>query len=174
MRLKGKKIVIFVEDLYDVLEMWVPYYRMLEEGAEVLKVGTGSASVYASKHGYQAEVDTEASKVSADDIDGIIVPGGFGPDRLRRYPAVLNLVKTTFAQGKMVASICHGAWVLVSADVLRGKKATCVPAIKDDVKNAGATYIDEPVVIDKNLVTSRTPADLPVWLPAIISVLEKQ
>jgi protease I len=174
MRLQGKKIVILAEDLYDVLELWVPYYRMLEAGAEVILVGSGSASVYSSKHGYQVEVDTEASKVSPDEIDGIIVPGGFGPDRLRRYPAVLNLVKTVFDQGKLVASICHGGWVLVSAGVLKGRKATCVAAIKDDVSNAGADYIDEPVVVDGNLVTSRTPVDLPVWLPAIISVLEKQ
>jgi protease I len=174
MSLQGKKIVILAEDLYDVLELWVPYYRMLEAGAEVILVGSGSASVYSSKHGYQVEVDTEASKVSPDEIDGIIVPGGFGPDRLRRYPAVLNLVKTVFDQGKLVASICHGGWVLVSAGVLKGRKATCVAAIKDDVSNAGADYIDEPVVVDGNLVTSRTPVDLPVWLPAIISVLEKQ
>lgn len=174
MSLQGKKIVILAEDLYDVLELWVPYYRMLEAGAEVILVGSGSASVYSSKHGYQVAVDTEASKVSPDEIDGIIVPGGFGPDRLRRYPAVLNLVKTVFDQGKLVASICHGGWVLVSAGVLKGRKATCVAAIKDDVSNAGADYIDEPVVVDGNLVTSRTPVDLPVWLPAIISVLEKQ
>jgi protease I len=174
MSLQGKKIVILAEDLYDVLELWVPYYRMLEAGAEVILVGSGSASVYSSKHGYEVEVDTEAGKVSPDEIDGIIVPGGFGPDRLRRYPAVLDLVKAVFDQGKLVASICHGGWVLVSAGVLKGRKATCVAAIKDDVSNAGANYIDEPVVVDGNLVTSRTPADLPVWLPAIISVLEKQ
>ena len=174
MSLEGKKIVILAEDLYDVLELWVPYYRMLEEGAEVIKVGSGSASVYNSKHGYQVEVDTEASKVSPDEIDGIIVPGGFGPDRLRRYPAVLDLVKAVFDQGKLVAAICHGGWVLVSAGVLKGRKATCVAAIKDDVSNAGANYVDEPVVVDGNLVTSRSPVDLPAWLPAIISVLEKQ
>jgi protease I len=174
MRLKGKRIAILAEDLYDVLELWVPYYRMLEEGAEVMIVGSGSASVYSSKHGYQVEVDTEASEVSADAIDAVIVPGGFGPDRLRRYPAVLDLVKAVFGQGKLVAAICHGGWVLVSAGILRGRRATCVPAIKDDVSNAGADYVDEAVVVDGNLVTSRTPADLPVWLPAIISVLEEQ
>lgn len=171
MSLKGKRIVVFAEDIYEDLELWYPYYRMKEAGAEVILVGTGSASTYNSKHGYPVKVDVAADEISARDIDGVIVPGGFAPDRLRRYPAVLNLVRDAFNQGKLVASICHGAWVLVSAGILKGRKATCVSAIKDDVINAGAEYVDEAVVVDGNLVTSRTPADLPVWAPAMISVL---
>lgn len=174
MSLKGKKVAILAEEIYEDLELWYPYYRLLEAGAEVIIVGTGSAKQYDSKHGYPVKVDFDADQVSVDDIDGVVVPGGFAPDRMRRYPAVLNLVKTAFDQGKLVAAICHAGWVLVSAKVLEGRKATCVSAIKDDVINAGANYIDEEVVVDKNLVTSRTPVDLPAWLPAIISVLESQ
>jgi protease I len=174
MSLKGKKIAILAEEIYDERELWYPYYRLLEAGAEVMVVGSGSAREYPSKHGIIVEVDADAGDVSAGDIDGIVVPGGFAPDRMRRYPAVLDLVKTTFDQGKLVAAICHAGWVLVSAGVLKGRRATCVPAIKDDVSNAGADYVDEAVVVDGNLVTSRTPVDLPAWLPAIISVLEDQ
>jgi protease I len=102
-----------------------------------------------------------------------VVPGGFAPDRLRRYPAVLNLVRGIFEKGGVVASICHGAWVLISAGIIKGKRATCVSAIKDDLINAGATYLDQEVVVDGNLVTSRTPRDLPAYLPAIITALKK-
>lgn len=174
MSLSGKKIAILAEEIYDELELWYPYYRLKEAGAEVIVVGTGSAPQYPSKHGVVVKVDVEASKISADEVDGVIVPGGFAPDRMRRYPAVLSLVKTAFEQGKLVAAICHAGWVLVSAGVLKGRQATCVAAIKDDVSNAGAVYVDEPVVVDGNLITSRTPADLPVWLPAIISFLESK
>lgn len=172
MSLQGKKIAILAEEIYEDMELYYPYYRLKEAGAGVVIVGTGSANQYPSKHGIVVKVDVEASKISAGEIDGVIVPGGFAPDRMRRYPAVLELVKTAFDQGKLVAAICHAGWVLVSAKVLNGRKATCVSAIKDDVINAGATYVDEPVVVDGNLITSRTPADLPVWLPAIISFLE--
>ena len=172
MGLSGKKIAILAEEIYEDMELWYPYYRLKEAGVEVVVVGTGSAPQYASKHGMTVKVDVEASKISANEIDGVVVPGGFAPDRMRRYPAVLSLVKTAFDQGKLIAAICHAGWVLVSAGVLKGRKATCVAAIKDDVINAGATYVDEPVVVDRNLITSRTPADLPVWMPAIISFLE--
>jgi len=172
MSLQGKRIAILAEEIYEDMELWYPYYRLKEAGAEVVIVGTGSANQYPSKHGIPVKVDVEAGKISADEIDGVIVPGGFAPDRMRRYPAVLELVKTAFDRGKLVAAICHAGWVLVSAKVLNGRRATCVSAIKDDVINAGATYVDEPVVVDGNLITSRTPADLPVWLPAIISFLE--
>ena len=172
MRLLGKRIAILAEDMYEDLELWYPYYRLLEEGAEVRIVGP-EAQVYKSKYGYPVKAGVAASAVSAADFDAVVIPGGFAPDRLRRYPAVLDLVRGVFDKGGLVAAICHAAWVPISAGIMRGKNATCVSAIKDDLINAGATYLDQVVVVDGNLVTSRTPSDLPVYLPTIIARLER-
>ena len=171
MRLKGKRVAILAEDHYEDLELWYPLLRLREEGAEVTVVGTGSASSHQSKHGYPVTVDVEAGEVSADDFDAVVVPGGYAPDRLRRYPAVTDLVRRMGEQGKVVAAICHGPWVLVSAGILKDHRATSFFAIKDDLVNAGATWVDEAVVVDGNLVTSRTPDDLPAFMRAIISLL---
>ena len=171
MRLSGKRVAVLAETQYEDLELWYPLLRLREEGAEVKVVGTGSAPSYESKHGYPVKVDLAADEASADDFDAVVVPGGFAPDRMRRYPAVLNLVKGLWEQGKVVAAICHGPWVLVSAGILDGRKATSFYAIKDDVANAGATWVDEPVVVDGNLVTSRVPGDLPEFMRAIIDLL---
>ena len=171
MSLKGKRVAILVEEIYEELELWYPYYRLLEAGAKVTLVGP-EAKVYPSKHGYPAKADVAAASVSAADFDAVVVPGGFAPDRLRRYAAVLDLVRGVHAKGGVVAAICHAGWVLVSAGILKGKRATCVAAIKDDVVNAGATYVDAAVVVDGKLVTSRTPADLPAFVPAIIAALQ--
>jgi len=172
MSLAGKRIAILAEDMYEELELWYPYYRLVEEGAEVKVIGPETKE-YQSKHGYPIQAEFAADKVKADDFDGVVVPGGFAPDRLRRYPAVLNLVRGVFKKGGVVASICHGAWVLISAGITKGKRTTCASAIKDDLINAGATYLDQEVVIDGNLVTSRTIQDLPSFLPAIITALKK-
>ncbi len=171
MTLKGTRVVVLAEDMYHELELWYPVLRMSEAGAEVKIVGTGSSATYASKHGYPVAVDATADQVSSTDVDAVIVPGGFAPDRLRRYPAVLKLVRETFEQGKVVAGICHAGWVLISAGILKGRKATSVPAIKDDMVNAGATWVDQPVVRDGNLITSRVPEDLPFFCNAIIQAL---
>lgn len=171
MELSGKKVVVFAEDMYEDPELWYPYYRMQEAGATVTIAGTGSAETYHSKHGYPVRVNARADDLRGADFDAVIIPGGFAPDRLRRYPAVLNLVREAFAAGKVVASICHGPWVLVSAGVLRGRRATSVGAIKDDVANAGAQWVDQEVVRDGNLITSRTPADLPAFCRTIIEAL---
>ncbi len=169
MKIASKKVAVLVEDLYQELEVWYPILRLREAGAKVIVVGTGTKKVYLSKLGYEVNVDTEARKVK--DIDGIIIPGGYAPDRLRRYEAVNKLVRDTFRKNKVVAAICHGAWVLVSANVLKGRKATCFHAIKDDIINAGGKYVDKEVVVDGNLITSRKPEDLPAFMKAIIKVL---
>lgn len=171
MKLAGKKVAVLVENLYQEMEVWYPIYRLREEGAAVVVVGTGSAPSYTSKHGYPVKVDQAAGEVDATSLDGIMVPGGYAPDILRRYEAVLKLVKAVDKRNKIVASICHGPWVLASAGVLRGKKATCFFAIKDDVANAGAVYVDAEVVVDGNLITSRTPDDLPAFCRALVKAL---
>jgi protease I len=170
MSLQGKRVAILVEDLYEDPELWYPYYRLQEAGADVVLIGP-EKKTYQSKHGYPAQADVAAADVQARMFDGLIVPGGFAPDRLRRYPAVLDLVRGVVAQGGVLGAICHAAWVPISAGVMRGKRATCVAAIKDDLINAGATYVDQTVVIDGQLVTSRTPSDLPAFMPAIIAAL---
>jgi protease I len=171
MELTGKRIAILIEDMYNEQEFWYPYFRMKEAGAKVTIVGTG-AKEYRSKIGMPAPGGVAAESVNASEFDAVIVPGGFAPDRMRRNTAMLNLVRDCFTQRKIVAAICHAGWVLVSAGILKGKKATCVPSIKDDVVNAGATYLDQEVVKDGNLITSRTPDDLPASCREIIASIK--
>jgi len=166
-------VAILAERWYQDLELWYPVLRLREEGAEVVIVGTGSAQSYSGEHGLSVQVDTSADKVSAADFDAIIIPGGYAPDRLRRYPAVLKLVREAHEQGKVVAAICHAPWVLISAGILKGKRVTCYYAIKDDVLNAGGLYEDAQVVQDGNLITSRQPSDLGAFCRAIIAALAR-
>ncbi len=172
MPLKGKKVIILIEEMFNVFEFWYPYYRLKEEGVEVTVVGSGSAEVYTGKPGTQAKADVSADQVSAEEFDGIIIPGGYAPDMMRRYPAMINLVKDIFNANKPVAAICHAGWMLVSAGILSGKKATSFFAIKDDLINAGAQWVDQEVVVDGNLVTSRVPDDLPAFMKAVINMLQ--
>ena len=170
MTLQGKQIAILVEDLYQDQEVWYPVFRLKEAGADVLVVGTNKKE-FKSKYGYPILADVTVEKVSAKQFDAVIVPGGYAPDLLRRFPAVIKLVKEMDQQGRLIAAICHGPWVLCSADVLRGKTATCFFAIKDDVMNAGAKYVDREVVRDANVITARKPDDLPAFLRTIIEAL---
>ncbi len=172
MSLTGKHVAILAENNYQELELWYPLLRLREAGAEVAVIGTGSAETYTSKLGYPVTVDAAADEIEAADFDAVIVPGGYAPDLLRRYDAILKLVREANEQGKVVAAICHAGWVLVSAGILKGRCVTCVSAIKDDVINAGATYLDQEVVQDGNLITSRTPSDLPAFCRTIIAALE--
>ena len=167
----AKNIAILAEDDYEDLELWYPLIRLREEGFEVSVIGV-DCDVYYSKHGYEVVADASIDEVDPDRYDGVIVPGGWAPDRLRRYPAVNDFVRKLFDNGKLVASICHGGSVLISAGILKGKKATAVMAIKDDMINAGARFIDTEVICDENLITSRTPADLPAFMKAIIGFLK--
>jgi protease I len=173
MELSGKRVAVLAENMYQELELWYPLLRLREAGAETFVVGTGSANSYASKYGYPAPVDVVADQVKAADIDAVVIPGGYAPDLMRRYPAMVTLVREVFEQGKVVAAICHAGWMLASADVVRGKRATCFSAIKDDLVNAGAIYEDAEVVRDGNLITSRTPLDLPAFCRTIIAALSE-
>ncbi len=172
MRLEGKRIAILAENLYQEMELWVPYYRFKEEGAAVTVIGTGAKS-YTSKMGYPVTADHSADEVKAADFDAVVIPGGYAPDLMRRSAAMVKLVKEAFRQGKVVASICHAAWMLCSAGIVKGKTATCYHSIKDDLVNAGARYVDQEVVVDGNLITSREPKDLPAFCREIIRDLEK-
>jgi len=174
MQLKGKRVAILAENMYQEMELWVPYYRLKEEGAEVQVVGTGGAKNYTSKHGYPVNVDVQAEQVTAVEYDAVVIPGGFAPDLMRRSPAMVRLVRDAFQQGKVVAAICHAGWMPVSAGILKGKRATSFFSIKDDLVNAGATWVDEEVVVDGSLITSRKPDDLPAFCREIVKALSKK
>ncbi|MGD1995951.1 MAG: type 1 glutamine amidotransferase domain-containing protein [Anaerolineae bacterium] len=171
MELKGKRIAILAEDNYQELELWYPLLRMREAGAEVKVVGMPGVEVYHSKHGYPVNPDVAASDVSAEDFDAVIVPGGYAPDRMRRHPPMLDLVRGVFERGGIIGAICHAGWVPISAGIVKGKRLTSVSAIKDDLINAGAEWVDQEVVQDDNLITSRMPGDLPAFCRAIIAAL---
>ncbi|MBX5477242.1 MAG: type 1 glutamine amidotransferase [Clostridia bacterium] len=169
--LSGKRVAVLAENMYENLELWYPVLRLREAGAEVVIVGPQAGQTYTSKEGYPAKADRSASDASAADFDAVIVPGGYAPDRMRRNADMVRLVRDAHQQGRVVAAICHAGWMLAEADILRGRTVTCVPAIKTDVVNAGAKYVDQDVVVDGNLVTSRTPADLPAFCREIIRLL---
>lgn len=167
------KIAVLIEDNYQILEAWYPYLRLREEGIKTYFVGSRK-NHYSSKEGYPATAEIPISEVKADGFDGVIIPGGYAPDILRRDKDILSFVRIMFEQEKLVAAICHAGWVLVSADILAGKRATCFYAIKDDLVNAGAEFLDREVVVDGNLITSRNPYDLPAFCREIVHFLKNK
>jgi protease I len=171
MDLKGKRVAILVEDVYQELEVWYPLYRLKEAGAEVVTLGTGKKD-YKSKLGYPITADAKVDDAKIADFDAVIVPGGFAPDYMRRYEGPARFVREMFNAGKVVAAICNGLWIPASAGILRGKKATGYFSIKDDMVNAGAEYVDQEVCVDANLVSSRNPNDLPAFMREIIRLLQ--
>ncbi len=169
--LQGKKVVLYVENLYNDLEFWYPKLRLREADAEVIVAGPEAGAVYKSKFGMPATADVAFQDIDPNTIDGIIVPGGYAPDLMRRNEAAVALVRNAFELGIIIAHICHAGWVLISAGIVKGMRSTSYVAIKDDMVNAGALWEDAAVVVDKNLISSRTPDDLPVFCKAIIEQL---
>lgn len=169
--LKGKRVLTFVGDIYEDLELWYPKLRLIEAGAEVVVAGEQAKTKYTGKNGYPCQSDAAIAEVRSADFSGVVVPGGFMPDKLRRDPQVLQLVREFAAAGKLVAAICHGGWIPISAGVYCGVHVTGSPGIKDDLVNAGALWEDAPVVIDRHFVSSRKPDDLPDFCRGILKVL---
>jgi protease I len=167
----SKRIALMVDEMYQVLEVWYPYYRLVEAGLEVDFVAAEAKKQYPSKEGYPCTSDISARDAKVGDYDCMIVPGGFAADFMRRNEQVIKFANDMVNAGKVIAAICHGGWLLCSTNVYKGKKATCFMAIKDDIKNAGAEYVDADCVVDGNLITSRKPDDLPAFCKAILKKL---
>lgn len=172
--LKGTRIAVLIENTYQDLELWYPTLRLRAAGAQVQIVGEAAGKAYSGSHGYPGTAEASATDVRAEDLDGIVIPGGYAPDKMRRNPAMVELVRNVNRQGKLVAAICHAGWMLAEADIVRDRRATSVSNIRTDLINAGAKWEDTEVVVDRNLVTSREPKDLPVFGEAIIDALVAQ
>ncbi len=168
---QGKHVAVLVEKLYEDLELWYPVLRLREAGATVTIVGPKAGESYPSKHDYPAKADAAASEVEASDFDAIIIPGGYSPDHMRRHKAMIDLVAEAAKLGKVLAAICHGPWVLCSTPALKGRNVTGYHSIRDDVVNAGGIWQDAACVRDRNIVTSRTPDDLPAFMKGIFEAL---
>jgi len=170
----SKAVVAIVDDLYEDLELWYPLLRMEEEGWKVTIAGPEEGKLYHGKYGYPCTGDGAIEDINSNAYDVLLLPGGLAPDKLRRDPDVLRLTKEFNTQGKVIAFICHAGWIPVSAKIVEGKKVTSTIGIKDDMENAGAIWVDEPTVIDGNLVSSRGPKDLPLFTKAIIDTCKKK
>ncbi len=170
--LAGKRIAILVEDNFEDSELTESLRAMKDAGARVLIVGSGSKKIYKGKRSLaEVKVDTTADKVEASQFDAIIVPGGYAPDKMRLHQSMVDLVRKAHAEGKIIAAICHGPQLLISADIVKGRRVTSWPSVAVDLKNAGAIWVNEPVVKDANIITARKPADLPKFNKAIIESL---
>ena len=173
-RLDGKRILMFVDGIYEDLELWYPKIFLAGEGADVVVAGMEKEKVYSGKHGYPCKSDAAIDEMNEKDFDGLVIPGGFAPDKLRRIPKVLELTKQFYKSNKLVAHICHAGWIPISAGIMKGFNCTSTPGIKDDLINAGAEWVDEPLVIDRNMVSSRRPDDLHLFCGGIVKVLTAQ
>jgi protease I len=171
MALAGKKVLVLAADLFEDMELLYPLYRLAEEDVAVTTAGTDRQPVTGKKGHGPLQVDTTVDHVAADDFSALVIPGGFAPDKLRRSPEVLALVNAFHDAGKPIAFICHAGWVPISAGILKGRRATSVGAIRDDMVNAGVDWVDEPTVVDANLISARTPADLGPWMKALLAAL---
>jgi protease I len=168
--LAGRRAAVMVGPQFEDSEALYPLYRLQEAGAEVAVVGSKAGESVPGKKGHELEVEKAAGDLAADDLDLLVIAGGYGPDKLRTDEGVLSLVRDMHAQEKPIAFICHAGWVPASAGIVDGRRVTSVPAIKDDLINAGAEWADSEVVVDGNLISSRRPPDLPAFMRAAIEV----
>ncbi|MBI3694871.1 MAG: type 1 glutamine amidotransferase [Acidobacteria bacterium] len=166
-----RRVGILVEDFYQELEVWYPLLRLREAGVEVFTLGLQAGTTYKSKLGYPVKADHGIDDISPTDLDAIVIPGGWAPDYMRRHPGFVNLVREMNVLHKTIAAICHAGWLLCSADILHGRRATSFFSIKADMIHAGAKWVDEACVVDGNLITSRTPEDLPAFCQALLAAL---
>jgi protease I len=173
MELQRTRVAVLAEETYEDLELWYPVIRLREAGAEVKIIGPRAGEVYKSKHGYPAKADVTMDEAHVADFDALVIPGGYAPDRMRRHTAMLNLVRGMHEAKKPIAFICHAGWVPISAGIVRGRTVTSVSAIKDDLVNAGAKWPDQAVVVDGNVISSRTPPDLPAFCRALVEMLSR-
>lgn len=171
--LQGQRVLIFVGDDYEDMELQYPKYRLIEAGAEVVVAGLESGVVHKGKYGYPQLSETKIADQDASAFDGLVIPGGWMPDKLRRYDEVKRITRQMHEAGKCVASICHGPWIDISAGIVKGATYTSTPGLTDDLRNAGATWVDKPVVIDGHHVTSRRPDDLPEFCRGILEVMSR-
>ncbi len=171
--LQSRRVLVFVDDVYEDLELWYPKLRLAEAGAEVVVAGPQAAAIYRGKHGYPCRADAAIAEVRSSNFDALVIPGGFMPDKLRRDADVLRLVREFAAAAKPVAAICHGGWIPISAGVYRGVRVTGSPGIKDDLVNAGALWEDAAAVVDRHFISSRKPDDLPEFCRAILVVMTR-
>lgn len=174
MSLADRKVLVLAADMFEDMELLYPVFRLREEKVTVTIAGLDNAPVHGKKGHGPVEVDSTVDAVSADGFDALVVPGGFAPDKLRRSQKVLDLVRSFDTAGKPIAFICHAGWVPISAGIVKGRRGTSVGAIKDDLVNAGMLWEDSPVVVDGNLISSRTPADLPDFMRALIRCLQEK
>lgn len=170
MQLNGKRIAILAENLFEDLELLYPYYRLKEAGAEVRVLGAGASS-YQGKNGLSVKPDGKVDEASSAEFDAVVIPGGYSPDHMRRHPPFIDFVREMAEAGRIVAFICHAGWVPVSAGIVKGRRVTSFSSIKDDMVNAGAEWVDREVVRDGNLISSRTPDDLPAFCRTLIESL---
>jgi protease I len=170
--IKGREVLVLAADLFEDMELLYPVYRLREEGVEVTIAGLTTDDVTGKKGHGPVKVDTTVGNVGASGFDALVIPGGFAPDKLRRSKAVLALVEAFNAAGKPIAFICHAGWVPISAGIIKGRRATSVDAIRDDMVNAGADWVDEACVVDGNLISARTPADLGPWMKALLAAID--
>lgn len=171
MALSDRRVLLLAADDFEDMELLYPQYRLREEGVAVTVVGLDDHPLTGKKGHGPVEVDATVDDVVADEFDALVIPGGFAPDRLRRSRAVLELVRAFDAASKPVAFICHAGWVPISAGIMKGRRATSVSAIRDDMVNAGTDWVDEETVVDGNLISARTPADLGPWMKALLQAL---